>query len=237
VRVAIGLTSRQLIPPRFSRALFGVEIQAWLPIAIGLGVVEGGVAGVVVKSAFAGEVSSVLLNLTVAMVTGATAFANVCSFLWASYSTGRSKVKTVMLLQFGAAGALFVAGLAPISGAGLLLFVSGVILARLFWAGVVTVRASIWCANFTRGWRAYFAARMAIIVSLATASAGAVAGLFLQMDPTKYQIAFPLAALFIAAGACLYSRVRMRRERQLIEAEKIWSGVIVRLARVSYLKF
>ncbi|MGI9309008.1 MAG: MFS transporter, partial [Gammaproteobacteria bacterium] len=193
-------------------------------IALGLGVVEGGVAGVVVKSAFVDEVSGFVLNLTVAMVTGATAFANVCSFLWASLSTGRSKVKTVMALQFASATSLLLAGLAPISAVGLVVFVCGVVLARLFWSGVVTVRSSIWRANYARGWRALIAARMAIIVSLATAVAGVATGIVLQLDPTKYSLAFPVAALLIIVGALFYSRVRMRGEKRLIEAEQHMVG-------------
>ncbi len=206
--------------PFAARAIYPIELRAWLFVGFGLGVVESGVAGVVVKSAFTGVVDPFVLNLTVALVTGASAFANVTSTAWATWSSGRDKVQALVRLVMLGGILLALAGFAPVSAAGLAMFVACIVLARATWSGVVTVRSAIWRANYPRNWRASFTARATVVTTLATALAGGIVGAVLQRDPMSYGASFMMAGVLIVLGAALYKRVRVRRHRSLLIAEK-----------------
>lgn len=205
--------------PFVARALYGRELRAWGVFCIGLGTVEGGVVGVLVKNVFAGAVEPLVLNQCVALVAGAPAFANILSFAWASYASGRDKVRIVTMLETAAALSLFAVAFAPIDGAGLAMFVGGVILARIFWSGVVTVRAAVWRANYPRHVRGDFTARVTTVAALTMAAAGILTGLALDYDDRAFRVVYPLAGLAMLAGMYVYRGVRVRGDRQLRRAE------------------
>ena len=89
--------------PRLARAHYRREVVAWLLISTMMGSVTGGVIGVIVKNAYAGRVPEQWLNVAVALVTGAQAFMLLTSFLWASLSHGRHKIRFLASLQAAAA--------------------------------------------------------------------------------------------------------------------------------------
>ena len=78
--------------PVLSRLHYRRELVAWFFLPIMLGSIEGGVVGVLAKNLFSGQVEARVLNLAVAILTGAPAFANISSFLWAgsAVAAGRS---------------------------------------------------------------------------------------------------------------------------------------------------
>ena len=75
---------------------------------------EGATAAVLVKQHFAGVAPPFAVNLAVALVSGAPAFSNVLSFVWANLAHGRARVQLMVALQAGvrAAGRLRVVRLA-----------------------------------------------------------------------------------------------------------------------------
>ena len=75
------------------RANYARELAAWSVLPLMLGVVEGGVVAVLAKTYYAGTVTPATLNMTVAILAGAPAFANIVSFLWAAASHGREKIR------------------------------------------------------------------------------------------------------------------------------------------------
>ena len=89
VETAISTFSRfitsfhPLSMPRMARGHYRRELAAWACLALGAGAVEGGVTGAIAKNVFEGVVNETLLNYAVAVLTGAPAFANIASFLWA----------------------------------------------------------------------------------------------------------------------------------------------------------
>jgi MFS family permease len=206
--------------PFAARALYPIELRSWLFVGFGLGVVESGVAGVVVKSVFTGIVDTVLLNLTVALVTGASAFANIGSSAWAVWASGRDKVRALVQLMIFGGVVLALAGTATRSTGGLVVFVACVFIARVIWSGVVTVRSAIWRANYPRNLRATFTARATIVATASAAFSGVIMGALLQRDPMSFRWTFPVAGILIVLGSLLYTRVRVRRHRSLINAER-----------------
>ena len=79
--------------PRLSRGHYRRELVAWFFLPIMLGAVEGGIVGVLAKNIFETAASTRALNLCVAVLAGAPAFANVTSFIWAALSHGRHKIR------------------------------------------------------------------------------------------------------------------------------------------------
>src|SRR5205085_10741608 len=57
--------------------------------------VEGATAAVLVKQHFAGVAPRFVVNLAVALVSGAPAFSNVLSFVWANLAHGRARVRLI----------------------------------------------------------------------------------------------------------------------------------------------
>ncbi len=206
--------------PFVARALYGRELRAWTLFSVGLGAVEGGVVGVIAKNAFEGAVGDLVLNQCVAIVAGAPAFANILSFMWAGMASGRDKVRVLTALKLAAGLSLAAIAVAPINGWGLAIFVAGVIGARLFWSGIVTVRSAIWRANYPRHVRGNFTARVTVLAALGMALTGIVTGLLLDHDPLAFRYVYPVAALAMFGGMAMYARVRVRGHRRLLAAER-----------------
>ena len=204
--------------PRLSRRHYRREVVAWSLLSAALGTVEGGVAGVLAKTAFEGAVAPTTLNLAVAILTGAPAFSNLMSFVWAAASHGRNKIRFLTTLQVAAV--LFVAAiaLAPGGGAGLGVLVVGAVGARMCWSGVVTLRSTVWRANFPRHARATLAGKLATLQVLVMAGSTAAVGLAIGFED-GFRLVYPLAATLGLVGAGFYSTMRMRGHRALIAAE------------------
>ena len=209
------------LPPML-RANYGRELLSWAFLPVMLGVVEGGTVSIVVKKHFAGleGVGESPLNFAVAAVTAAPAMANIFSFAWAGLAHGRSKVPFIAGLQLATAALVMLLGFAPRSLLGLVLFTTGVILARVCWSGVVTIRTSVWRANYPHADRARIAGKMATVQAMVLAGTGFAAGWALDASPKAFVVIFPAAAVFGLVGTSIYRRVRLRGQRRLARAER-----------------
>src|SRR5580658_7537568 len=77
-------------PSALAEGIFRREILPWGCLGLTLGLVEGATAAVLVKQHFAGAASLFGVNIAVALVSGAPAFSNVLSFVWANLAHGRA---------------------------------------------------------------------------------------------------------------------------------------------------
>lgn len=207
-----------------SRPHAWVELRVWALMAVPTGVLAGGVAGVLVNAVFAGAAPVWALGLAVALVTGAGPLANTFSVVWSHWSAGRDKIRALATLQSAFAGCLALVALAPVSVPGLVLLVAAVLGAGLLWCGIVTIRGSIWRANYERAARTAFAARSQVLVSIVMALSGAAAGYALDLSPASFRAVFALAALAAVGGLVNIRRLRVRRHRQLLAAESEQTG-------------
>jgi hypothetical protein len=117
------------------------ERRAWTLIYLCLGLVEGGTAAVMVRALFVAQAPALAVDLVVALVSAAPAWANLASMAYARSAQGRRKVEflyPLLLAMMACVGAL---ALVPVSGAGLVAFLVLYAAARLLWAGVETVRS------------------------------------------------------------------------------------------------
>ncbi len=211
---------RQPPLPFMVRPTYPREMRAWSLLALALGAVEGGVAGVLVKNLFAGHVDPAWLNTGVAIVAGAPAFSNITSFVWASLSQGREKIRFLRGMQIGTMLGLMVMAFAPVNLAGLALMTAGAVIARVCWTGVTTLRATVWQANFPRAQMGNMAGRLVRAMTLIMGSTGIVLGLALSAEPEAFRVIYPLLAILGFAGAVTFSRLRIRRQKILLRKER-----------------
>jgi Major Facilitator Superfamily len=210
-------------PSALAEGIFRREIVPWGLLGLALGLVEGATAAVLVKRHFGGVVPTFAVNLAVALVSGAPAFSNVLSFVWANVAHGRARVQLMVALQ--AAFALLVGSVSFASRAagGLLVTVLSVVAARALWAGILTVRAAVWSANYPRNVLARVTGRLVIVNSIAVACSAALVGWALEARAVDARWLYGGGALAGLLGAWLYRAMRVRREFRLL-AEEAASG-------------
>jgi MFS family permease len=189
-------------------------------MAVPMGLLSGGVAGVAVNSVFNGAAPEWVLALAVALATGAGSLANVFSMLWSHWSQGRAKVNVLTRLQAALGVCLAAMACAPLDAFGLALTLTAILTAQVLWCGIITVRASIWRVNYTRTARTAFAARNQVAVSACTSAVAAAAGFALDLDVAAYRWLFAGASGFAFVSMAMLKRIRVRRERQLMAAEQ-----------------
>ncbi|MCP3905840.1 MAG: MFS transporter [Planctomycetes bacterium] len=206
--------------PRLSRAHYRREILAWTLLPIMIGAVEGGVVSVIAKNMFAGQVPNGWLNASVAVLAGAPTFANVTSFLWAALSHGRDKIRFLVVLQLLAVLLVAQAAFAPRDGVGLAMIILATVGARVCWSGVVTLRSTVWGANYPRPVLARMAGKLATAQALMLGVVSLVFGLSMRANEMSYHALFPLAAGFGLVGALVYGRMRMRGHAALLNDER-----------------
>src|ERR1043165_38390 len=154
---------------------FRREIAPWALLGLTLGLVEGATAAVLIKKSFADAASPWLVNLAVAFVSGAPALSNVVSFVWANLAHGRARIGLMVGLQAGFAVLVGLLGVAPRAAGGLIFAVASILIARVVWTGLLTVRSAIWSANYPRQALGRYTGRIVIVSLLAVARAAALA--------------------------------------------------------------
>ena len=199
--------------------MYAREMWPWALLGIACGLVEGGTVAVLVKKGFAGLVSPHVVDFAVAVVSGAPALANISSFAWANLAHGRARVGVLASLQAAFAVAVGLVALAPIAPGGVALTLIAVIIARVLWAGILTVRAAVWSANYPRHVMARITSRIVMASSLGIAVVALVAGWIIDAHARSARWLYLFAALCGLLAALRYRAVRVRREYQLLAAE------------------
>ena len=197
-----------------------LELSVWGLMAVPMGVLSGGVAGVLVDTVFAGAAPAWMVAIAVALMTGAGPLSNMASLGWAHFSLGRRKVPSLNRLQLLFALALMTAARAPIGLGGMLVFVAAILTAQVLWCGIITIRASIWRLNYDRSARFAFAADNQAIVSLIHAVTGGTTGWLIAGNPGAFRWMLLVTSFCVVASLVRLRRVRVRREQRLLEAER-----------------
>ena len=199
--------------PWITRQSYTHELISSMTQPLGVSLVEGAVVGVLAKRAF--EVSS----FQFAFIMAAPAFANLTSFLWARLARGRRKVRFITALQITMQLVIASIALLPTSPPGSMVLVTLVVLTRCLLAGVITLRSVIWRHNYPRRIRAQVTGRLTLVTSLVMTIAPLVGFAMLDRSPKAFRIVYPAATLLASVGAVAFSRVRLRRESELLRYE------------------
>ena len=206
-------------PSSLAEGIFRREILPWGLVGVPLGLVEGATAAVLVKQHFGAVAPAFAVNLAVALVSGAPAFSNVLSFVWANIAHGRARVQLMVALQAAFALLVGCVSFASRAAGGLALTVLSIIAARVVWAGVLTVRAAVWSANYPRNVLARITGRIVIVNSIAVATSAGLVGWALEARAVDARWLYGLGAISGLCGAWLYREMRVRREFRLLAAE------------------
>ena len=206
-------------PSSLAEGIFRREILPWGLVGIPLGLVEGATAAVLVKQHFGAVAPAFAVNLAVALVSGAPAFSNVLSFVWANIAHGRARVQLMVALQAAFALLVGCVSFASRAAGGLALTVLSIIAARVVWAGVLTVRAAVWSANYPRNVLARITGRIVIVNSIAVATSASLVGWALEARAIDARWLYGLGAISGLCGAWLYRAMRVRRQFRLLAAE------------------
>jgi hypothetical protein len=206
-------------PSALAEGMFRREVLPWGLLGLALGLVEGATAAVLVKQHFGAAAPAAVVDLAVALVSGAPAFSNVLSFVWANLAHGRARVQLMVALQAGFALTVGCVSFASHATSGLVVTVLSVVAARVLWSGILTVRAAIWSANYPRNVLARITGRMVIVNSIAVAISAALVGVALERQAVDARWLYGGGALAGLIGAWRYRATRVRREFQLLAAE------------------
>lgn len=206
--------------PPLSRAHYRREISAWLFLSVMLGAIEGGVVGVIARVGFEGVVAESRLNIIVGVVSAAPAFANITSFIWISATRGRDKIRSLVAMQLAAVVLVAQFAFAPRSELGLAMLVLAAIGGRVCWAGVVTLRATVWRANYPRHARPTLAGRLATVQALMLSATALAAAAALRADADAFRVVYLGAAACGVIGALSYRQMKVRRHPALLRAER-----------------
>jgi hypothetical protein len=210
-------------PSALAEGIYRREILPWGLLGFSLGLVEGATAAILVKQHFAGVAPVFAVNIAVALVSGAPSFSNVLSFVWANIAHGRARVQLMVALQAAFALLVGCVSFASRAAGGLVLTVLSVVAARVVWAGILTVRAAVWTANYPRNVLARITGRLVIVNSIAVACSAALVGWALEAQALDARWLYGGGALAGLTGAWLYRAMRVRREFRLL-AEEASSG-------------
>ncbi|MFN9993602.1 MAG: MFS transporter [Phycisphaerales bacterium] len=216
--------------PYLSRPAAGQELLNSIFFAITLAAIEPGVVSVYVKQSFDDVATPALLAFAVAFVGASSELANLLSFIWTPLNQGKPKVRFVNALQAGVIAGVLAIALLPVSVAGLWVLMAVMLCARVCWSGIITVRPTIWRANYPRHVRAGVVGRFGLMEVTFIAIFSLALGAVLDHAP---QLHTPLVLLTAVSGVgAIYSlmRLRVRNERQVLIEEssrsimKPWHG-------------
>ena len=210
--------------PRMSRRNYALELRAALFLPFLLVVVDSSIVGVIVKNAYEGVVSATLLNQAVAILSASTAAANIVSFIWVKLSNGLNKIAFINGLQVSMILLCVLIGFAPRTTLGLWGVVGAVIAGRLCWAGFLTLRSTIWSANYGPHVRARITGKLATIQVLMVAALGLALGKALNLFPDADRWFYPIGGALSLVGVWAWAGVRVRGHRALLSAEKARTG-------------
>lgn len=202
-----------------TRTLLRRELLGWGSLSVALGAVEGGVAGVVVKSAFEPHLAPALASAVLALATGAPAFANLLSVWFARASLGRDKKRLLLYLNLMFIGCVALVGLLPMSAYGAMALVVLLIGCRAAWSAGIVLRATLWRANYGRDVRARVTGYVGALSALIIACSGYLIGRVLEWRPEGLHWVYPAAALVGLTGALWQRKMPLRHRRRLLAAE------------------
>lgn len=199
------------------RSRIRLETASWACLALTLALLEGGVTGLLIQQQFSAQLYEWQVNLAVAVATGAPFFANLFSMIWVRLSQGRNKAHLISRLAMICC--LCSAGLAwmPVNETGLVGLLILLVIARVCWSGITTLRSVIWRGNYPRNIRARITARYTTVFALATSVAALAAGWLIEQGITAFQLLSAVFALISLWASWRYRHLALRRQAILAD--------------------
>ncbi len=223
--------------PLLARITFAREMTSTVLFTFALAMIEGGVIAVFARQTFDGALPEGRLNFAVALLGAMNELANILSFIWGGLAAGRRIVPFINALQVATIVLIGLIALLPQESSGLYGLVALVLLARLCWSGMITMRTGVWRANYPPAMRARIVGRISSAQMVIVAASGAGLGWVLDHNKDAYRVLLPLACALALGAVWAYGGIRVRGEKRLLENRqnvmKPWHGplVVVRVLR------
>lgn len=208
--------------PAIARRNYTRELTAAFFLPFVLAVFEGSVISVLVRLAFEGQpgVPARLLNYVAGTLAIIPALANITSFVWVKLSHGVDKVRFITTLQGVVVAMALVIAFAPRNLAGLFLIAAAVFTAKACWAGILSVRSTVWKLNYPQARRASLTGKFATVQVTMIAVLSIGLGMAMDADPRAFRVLLPVGALLACVGIWQWRRVRVRTHRKLLRHER-----------------
>lgn len=228
-------TRRRSAPrlPYMVRPLLRLELISTVCFAVLIAVIEGGIISVFTKKTFASIAPKSYLNLFVAFLGATPEIANILSFLWSWLGQGRRKIPLINTLQLVVITAVAAIAMVPTTYSGLIALAILAFVARTCWSGMITIRPTVWRANYDSATRARAVARLSTAQMLVAATLGICLGTLLDIDPDYYHLLVPASAAFGLVAVWATHKLRVRHERRLLASEKLDSAALSPLQAAS----
>lgn len=195
--------------PLMSRPNYVAEVRQIALWGVLAGTVEGSMASVVVSKTFAASelLTTIVWQLPVLMY--------VLNVVWGSVLRGRRRKPAFLLIASGGVLCVATLTLAPDQWRpwGGWVFAAQIACTHLFVSGLITLRTTMWRANYPETHRARIAGRLQTVRVLLGMLTSAALGQLYNADPGWYRFVYPTAAAVGAASLIFVSRMRMRGER------------------------
>lgn len=172
------------------------------------GGVEGTIASVVAAKTFAapGLLTSVIFAIPIVV--------NVFNLAWGLLLRGQQRIKTYTWL---ASGALVLVCSIAFTPAGrpwsAWLFAAQIAGTHFFLSGMLTIRTTMWGANYSRICRAQVAGRLHMLNVLLSVFTTALLSILFDRNPDYYRLVYPATVTLGALSLLPLRRMRVRRER------------------------
>jgi hypothetical protein len=173
-----------------------------------------------VRALFGDQAPRVAVDLVLAVVSSAPAWSNLASMAYARRAQGRPKIAFLVPLLMAMTACVAALALVPRNGRGLVVFFGFYAAARLLWAGIETVRATLWSVNYPTRARARITGRITINTSIVVAGVGVALGWLVGQQGPGWRLAVIAGCLCGLAGTLAFRRLRVRREQDLLHAER-----------------
>lgn len=201
--------------PWRARGNYAAELRHMSLWGVFASLVDGSFSSIVVAKTFG-------TPLLIPVVWATPMLAHLLTLAWGILVRGRPKVRALIVLALCAVASAGSIALTPSDWRpwGGCLFTVQVGLARIFLSGLVTVRTSIWKANYPHSHRARIAGRIQALQALLTFATGAVISLVFDGHAEYYRAVYPAVALLGVLGLVPLRQMRVLGESRGREAAR-----------------
>jgi MFS family permease len=202
--------------PRMARRSYGIEFRHILLWGMFANLIDGSFSSIVVAKTFHSP-------LLVPVVWATPMLAHLMSLLWGVVVRRRPKVRTFMVLAVGAVVSAGSIALTPSDWHpwGGWVFAAQIAAARIFMSGLVTVRTSIWKANYPQSHRARIAGRIQALNALLMLLMGMGVSLLFDHHAEYYRVVYPAIAALGVVSLLPLRRMRVRGEVRELRARAV----------------
>ena len=194
--------------PPLTRPNYAAELRQITLWGLVVGAVDGALASIVASKTF--HASEAVTTLVWALPS----LMNVLNVFWSAFLRGRPRVRLFVIIA--------ICGLVGVASIGVnprtwphadWVFAAQVGFIHLFLTGLITLRTTMWRANYPDTHRARIAGRLQTVRLLLTLASGSALGALFDWQAWAYQLMYPLIAVAGLASLWPLRRIRVRGEK------------------------